>query len=159
MSETTTVPVARLETPIHEVVRDGLTISTDRKRLNLEFIHRSLTNCPWSQGISFEKVERAIQSSFCFGVYDGNTQVGFARVITDFVTFAYIGDFFIAESRRGRGLGKWLISTILACPEIAALQRKCIVTAEAHGLYREMGFMSVQRPAAYLELINKDAYK
>jgi len=160
MSDTSIASVPRLETPIHEFVRGGgLTISTDRKRLNLEFIHRSLTNCHWSKGISFEKVERSIQSSFCFGVYDGETQVGFARVITDFVTFAYIGDFFIAESHRGRGLGKWLISTILGCPEIAPLQRKCIVTAEAHGLYREMGFMSVQRPAAYLEVINEDAYK
>jgi GNAT superfamily N-acetyltransferase len=127
--------------------------------LDIDFIHRSLTHCPWSEGITRDKVERAIQNSFCFGVYDSATQVGFARVITDFVTFAYIGDFFITESHRGRGLGKWLIATILACPELAGLQRKCIVTAEAHGLYREMGFMSVQRPAAYLELINKDAYK
>lgn len=159
MADATAVVIAHMETPVREFVRDGFTISTDRKRLDIGFIHRSLTHCPWSEGISRDKVERAIQSSFCFGVYDGDTQVGFARVITDFVTFAFIGDFFITESHRGRGLGKWLISTILACPEIADLQRKCIVTAEAHGLYREMGFMSVQRPAAYLELINKDAYK
>lgn len=159
MTDTTAVVIAHMETPVREFVRDGFTISTDRKRLDIGFIHRSLTHCPWSEGISRDKVERAIQSSFCFGVHDGDTQVGFARVITDFVTFAFIGDFFITESHRGRGLGKWLISTILACPEIADLQRKCIVTAEAHGLYREMGFMSVQRPAAYLELINKDAYK
>ncbi len=159
MSDATTVRGAYLDTPLREFSRSTFTISTDRKRLNLEFIHRSLTNCPWSKGISFDKVARATETSFCFGVFDGDTQVGFARVITDFVTFAYIGDFFITESHRGRGLGKWLISTVLACPEIAELQRKCIVTAEAHGLYREMGFMSVQRPAAYLELINKDAYK
>lgn len=159
MTDTSTAVVAHLDTPFHEFVRDRYVISTDRKRLDIGFIYRSLTNCPWSKGISREKVERSIQSSFCFGVYDGDTQVGFSRVITDFVTFAYIGDFFIGESHRGRGLGKWLISTILACPEIADLQRKCIVTGEAHGLYREMGFMSAQRPAAYLELINKDAYK
>ncbi len=159
MTNTTTDVVAHLDTPLHEFVRDAYKISTDRKRLDIDFIYSSLTHCPWSQGISRDKVERAIQSSLCFGVYEGSTQVGFARVITDFVTFAYIGDFFIRESHRGRGLGKWLISTILECPELAGLQRKCIVTAEAHGLYREMGFMSVQRPAAYLELINKDAYK
>lgn len=159
MSDTTEISGAYMETPVHEFVRDHYRISTDRKRLDVAFIHRSLTNCPWSKGIPYEKVERSIQSSFCFGVYDGEAQVGFSRVITDFVTFAYIGDFFIIESYRGRGLGKWLISTILGCPEIAELPRKCIVTAEAHGLYREMGFMSVQRPAAYLELINKDAYK
>ena len=159
MSNTITSGIAHVETPLHEFVRDHFTISTDRNRLNLDWIHRSLASCPWSKGIPLDKVERSIQNSFCFGVYDGATQVGFGRVITDFVTFAYIGDFFIAESHRGRGLGKWLISTILACPELATLQRKCIVTSEAHGLYREMGFMSVQRPAAYLELINKDAYK
>jgi GNAT superfamily N-acetyltransferase len=159
MTDTSTIVVAHLDTPFHEFTRDGYVISTDRKRLDIGFIHSSLTHCPWSEGISREKVERSIHTSFCFGVYEGETQVGFSRVITDFVTFAYIGDFFITESHRGRGLGKWLISTILACPEIAPLQRKSIVTAEAHGLYRQMGFMSVQRPAAYLELINKDAYK
>ncbi len=159
MTNTPLAVIAYMETPVRQFARDSFTISTDRKRLDIPYIHHSLSHCPWSEGISREKVERAIQSSFCFGVYDGDTQVGFARVITDFVTFAYIGDFFISESHRGRGLGKWLISTILACPEIADLQRKCIVTAEAHGLYREMGFMSVQRPSAYLELINKDAYK
>jgi GNAT superfamily N-acetyltransferase len=159
MIDTSTTSVAHLDTPFHEFTRDHYVISTERKRLNLDFIHRSLTHCPWSEGISRDKVERSIQTSFCFGVYDRDAQIGFARVITDFVTFAYIGDFFIAGPHRGHGLGKWLISTILACPEIANLQRKCIVTAEAHGLYREMGFMSVQRPAAYLELINKDAYK
>ncbi|HEU5399991.1 MAG TPA: GNAT family N-acetyltransferase [Terriglobales bacterium] len=159
MTDASTALITHLDTPVHEFLRDGYVISTDRKKLDIDFIHHSLTHCPWSEGISRDKVERSIQNSFCFGVYEGNTQVGFGRVITDFVTFAYIGDFFIIGSHRGRGLGKWLISTILACPELAGLQRKCIVTAEAHGLYREMGFMSVQRPAAYLELINKDAYK
>lgn len=159
MTDTNAAVVAHLDTPLHEFTRDRYAISTDRKRLDIDFIYQSLTHCPWSKGISRDKVERSIHSSFCFGVYDGGTQVGFSRVITDFVTFAYIGDFFITESNRGHGLGKWLISTILACPELAGLQRKCIVTAEAHGLYRQMGFMSVQRPAAYLELINKDAYK
>ncbi len=159
MTNTTTSGIAYLDTPVREFVRDGFTISTDRKRLNTRWVHGFLTNCPWSKGIPLEKVERAIQTSFCFGMYEVDTPVGFARVITDFVTFAYIGDFFIAEPYRGRGLGKWLFSTILTCPDIVDLQRKCIVTAEAHGLYREMGFMAVQRPAAYLELINKDAYK
>jgi GNAT superfamily N-acetyltransferase len=122
-------------------------------------IHEFLTASPWAKGISRETVERALQTSFCFGVYEGDRQVGFARVITDFATFAYVCDFFIVESHRGRGLAKWLISSILECPDIRSLQRTCIVTAEAHGLYRQMGFMGVQRPDAYLELVNKDAYK
>ncbi len=150
---------AGLETPIREFRREGLLISTDRKRLDLAAVYSFLTAAPWCKGISRERVERAIQSSFCFGVYDADQQVGFARVITDFATFSYVCDFYISESHRGRGLAKWLISTILECPDIAGLQRTCIVTAEAHGLYRQMGFMGVQRPDAYLELVNKDAYK
>ena len=150
---------ARLEAPVREFHQSELLISTARERLDVAMIHEFLTASPWAKGISRETVERALQTSFCFGVYEGDRQVGFARVITDFATFAYVCDFFIVESHRGRGLAKWLISSILDCPEIHGLQRTCIVTAEAHGLYRQMGFMSVQRPDAYLELVNKDAYK
>ena len=150
---------ARLETPVREFHQSGLLISTARERLDVAMIHEFLTSSPWAQGISRETVERALQTSFCFGVYEGDRQVGFARVITDFATFAYVCDFFIVESHRGRGLAKWLISSILECPDIRCLQRTCIVTAEAHGFYRQMGFMGVQRPDAYLELVNKDAYK
>jgi GNAT superfamily N-acetyltransferase len=155
--ETTTT--ARLETPVREFRQNEFVISTDRERLDVGMVHVFLTTSPWAKGISRETVERALQTSFCFGVYQGKQQIGFARVITDFATFAYVCDFFISESHRGRGLAKWLISSILECPEIKLLQRTCIVTAEAHGLYRQMGFMSAQRPDAYLELINKDAYK
>ncbi len=150
---------AGLETPLREFRRDAFTITTDRKRLNFDFVYNFLATAPWCNGISRDRVEKAIQNSFCFGVYEGDQQVGFARVITDFATFSYVCDFFISESHRGRGLAKWLISTVLECPDIAALQRTCIVTAEAHGLYRQMGFMGVQRPDAYLEVLKKDAYK
>lgn len=153
------VLAAHLETPIREFHRDRFVISTDRKRLDVKMIHGFLTTSSWAKGISQELVERSIQNSFCFGVYEGDRQVGLARVITDFATFAYVCDFFILEWHRGRGLAKWLISSILECPEIASLRRKCIVTDDAHGLYRQMGFMSVRRPDAYLEVVNKDAYK
>ena len=154
-----TAITARLDTPVRELRQNEFAISTDRERLDVGMIHSFLTACLWAKGISREKVESALQTSFCFGVYDGTQQVGFARVITDFATFAYVCDFFISESHRGRGLAKWLISSILECPEIKPLQRTCIVAAEAHGLYRQMGFMGVQRPDAYLELVNRDAYK
>jgi len=150
---------ARLETPVREFRQNEFAISTGRERLDVSMIHGFLTTSPWAKGITREKIERALQTSFCFGLYDGAQQVGFARVITDFATFAYVCDFFISESHRGRGLAKWLISSILECPEIKQLQRICIVTAEAHGFYRRMGFMGVQRPDAYLELVNRDAYK
>jgi GNAT superfamily N-acetyltransferase len=150
---------AKLDTPVREFRNEGFLITTARERLDVAMIHEFLTASSWAKGISRETVEHALKTSFCFGVYEGERQVGFARVITDFATFAYICDFFIMESHRGRGLAKWLISSILECPEIHRLQRTCIVTAEAHGLYRQMGFMGVQRPDAYLELVNKDAYK
>jgi GNAT superfamily N-acetyltransferase len=154
-----TATSARLETPVREFRWKEFVISTDRERLDVNFIHEFLVTSPWAEDIPRAKVERALQTSFCFGVYADIRQVGFARVVTDFATFAYICDFFIAESHRGQGLAKWLISSILESPEIKPLQRTCIVTAEAHGLYRQMGFMSVQRPDAYLELVNRDAYK
>ena len=147
-----------LDTPVHEFHRDKYTISTDRARLKIPEIHGYLKTAPWAKGISREAVEKSIANSFCFGVFEGDKQVGMARVITDFVTFGYVCDFFILEPYRGLGLAKWLITTILECPEIVKLRRRCIVTHEAHGLYRAMGFMSAKRPDAYLELVNKDAY-
>lgn len=159
MSASGTTVTGHLDTPVREFHREQYTISTDRKRLDIGTIHEYLKTAPWAKGISREAVEKAIGNSFCFGVYEGQKQVGMARVITDFVTFGYVCDFFILEPYRGRGLAKWLITTILECPEIAKLRRRCIVTDEAHGLYRAMGFMSVKRPDAYLELVNKDAYK
>src|SRR5512132_3831498 len=141
-----TVTPAHLETPLREFQRDQYTISTDRKRRDVGTIHGFLETCAWSKGITRQAVEKSIANSFCFGVYEGEKQAGFARVITDFVTFAYVCDFFIFEPYRGLGLAKWLITTILECPEIAKLRRRCIVTHEAHGLYRQMGFMSAKRP-------------
>lgn len=159
MSGTGNSALGYFETPIREFRRDNYTISTDRKRLNIGAIHGFLTSSYWAKGISRETVEKSIANSFCFGVFEGETQVGFARVITDFVSFAYVCDFFILEPYRGRGLAKWLITTILECPDIVKVRRRCIVTHEAHGLYRQMGFMSATRPEAYMELVNKDAYQ
>lgn len=159
MSETAGIATSYLDTPLREFHRESFTISTDRTRLELGAIHDFLKSSYWAKGISRAAVEKSIANSFCFGVYEGEKQVGFARVITDFVSFAYVCDFFIFEPYRGRGLAKWLITTILECPEIAKLRRRCIVTHEAHGLYRQMGFMSAKRPEAYLELVNKDAYQ
>jgi hypothetical protein len=88
--------------------KDGFTLSTDPARLDLEVIHSFLRNCYWAKGIPRETVARSIENSLCFGVYEGSSQVGFARVISDFATYAYIGDVFILESHRGRGLSQWM---------------------------------------------------
>jgi GNAT superfamily N-acetyltransferase len=159
MNGTASSGLSYFETPIREFHRDNYTISTDRKRLDIGPIHGFLTASYWARGISREAVEKSIANSFCFGVFEGENQVGFARVITDFVSFAYVCDFFILEPYRGRGLAKWLITTVLECPDIVNVRRRCIVTHEAHGLYRQMGFMSATRPEAYLELVNKVAYQ
>ena len=159
MSEAVIPATGQIGTPIHEFRRDQYTISTDRARLDVTAIHQFLNGCPWASGISYETVQKSIANSFCFGVYEGEKQVGMARVVTDFATFAYVCDFFILEPYRGRGLAKWLITTVLECPELSNLRRRCIVTHEAHGLYRQMGFMSAKMPEAYLELVKPDAYK
>jgi GNAT superfamily N-acetyltransferase len=120
-------------------------ISTDRDRLDLPRVHRFLsTEAYWSPGVSFETVERSVQGSLPFGVYaaDG-TQVGFARVVTDRATFAWLADVYIEAEHRGHGLGKRLVAFILGHPELQGLRRWLLATADAHGLYRQFGFDGV----------------
>ena len=131
--------------------RGEYTISSDPERLDLEVVHDFLTNSYWAKGISEELVRRSIEHSLCFGVYHEQTQVGFARVITDRATFAYLADVFIVEQHRGRGLGKWLIGTIVAHPELSGLRRWILVTRDAHDLYRQYGFMPLRNPERFME--------
>jgi GNAT superfamily N-acetyltransferase len=138
--------------------RDGFLITTDRARLNLDVIHGFLTNCYWCKGISRELVARSIEHSLCFGIYDKDAQVGFARVISDFATHAYIGDVFVLESYRGRGLSKWLMECILRHPQLQGLRRWSLVTGDAHGLYSQFGFTPLQAPERWMEIHNLDVY-
>jgi GNAT superfamily N-acetyltransferase len=135
------------------------TISTDASRLNLEFIYRFLTSCYWAEGIPREIVQRSIENSICFGVFHGDEQVGFARVVTDRATYAYIGDVFIIDSHRGRGLGKKLMNAIMQHPELQHLRRWSLVTADAHGLYAQLGFTPLANPQRYMEIYDADVYK
>jgi GNAT superfamily N-acetyltransferase len=132
------------------------TISTDRSRFDLEMIYRFLTTCYWALGIPRETVQRSIDHALCFGVFDGEQQVGFARVITDRATYAYIGDVFILESHRGRGLAKRLMQAIMEHPDLQGLRRWSLVTNDAHGLYRQFGFGPLAAPHRYMELANLD---
>ena len=119
-------------------------ISTDKTRLDLEMIHDFLTNRSyWSAGVPFSVVEKSIENSLCFGVYDQGRQVGFGRVVTDFATIAYVGDVFILEHYRGRGLGKKLVKTIMDHPELQGLRLWLLATKDAHDLYRKYGFQKV----------------
>ena len=125
-------------TGIQEYRKEQFLISTDRAKLDLDSIHAFLSRSFWdSEGISRETVERAIRSSLCFGVYDGQQQIGFARVVTDAATFAYLCDDYILESYRGRGLGKWLMECILSHPELQGLHRWVVVTRYAR-LYQKV---------------------
>lgn len=131
-----------------EYHREQYTISTDNSRLNIDFTHDYLSNHSyWAQGRPRDVVEKAIANSLNFGVYDGETQVGFARVVTDYATFAWLCDVFIAEVYQGGGLGKWLVSTILTHPELEQLKYWILATRDAHGLYRKYGgFEQIRSP-------------
>lgn len=126
---------------IQEYHRDNFLISTDPDRLDLDTIHHYLAHeSYWAQGVARETVARSLAHSLCFGVYDGDQQIGLARVITDHATFAYVADVFILEAYRGQGLGKWLVECLLAHPECQGLRKWTLDTEDAHGLYEPFGF-------------------
>src|SRR6202048_3778160 len=123
----------------------GFLISTNRGLLDLDVIRGFLTNSYWAKGISREVVARSIEHSLCFGIYDAKgSQVGFARVISDRATYAYLGDLFVLESHRGRGLSKWLMECIVRHPALQNLRCWILLTRDAHALYSQFGFTPVR---------------
>jgi GNAT superfamily N-acetyltransferase len=139
--------------------RGEFTISTDRARLDLSRIHDFLTNCYWAKGIPKQIVARSIERSLCFGIYnEKGAQIGFARVISDNATFAYIGDVFVLEPYRGRGLSKWLMQCIKDHPQLQGLRRWCLVTRDAHELYSQFGFKPLASPDRWMELRDAEVY-
>jgi len=143
------------------VHRDGYTISTDPTRLDLDAIHAFLsTDSHWALGIPKDVVAKSIAHSLPLGLYapDG-AQVGFARVITDYATFAYICDVYVLDGHRGRGLGAWLTETVLALPELQAIRRWMLATKTAHGLYEKFGFAVPQWANAYMDIVRPDMYR
>ena len=104
-------------------------------------------------------LEKAIKNSFCFGVFQNDEQVAFARVITDFATFAYLSDVFVVPGHRGRGVSKLMMKTILAHPELQGLRRFMLATRDAHGLYGQFGFKPLSNPADFLSIYNPDVYR
>jgi GNAT superfamily N-acetyltransferase len=131
----------------------GFSISTDKNKLDVSLIHDYLTNDSyWAQGITIEKVTAAIEGSMTFGVYHHKNQIGFARVITDKATFAYIADVFILPEFRGKGLSKWLMQTIITHPDLQNFRRWMLATADAHGLYSQFGFTQITSPDRWMEI-------
>jgi GNAT superfamily N-acetyltransferase len=142
---------------------DEYEISTDKKRLDHAMIHDFLANeSYWAKGIPLEVMEKSIKNSLCFGVYHQGRQVGFARVVTDYATTAYVGDVFVIESYRGRGLGKRLIKAIVDHPELEGLRLWFLGTRDAHDLYRKYGFKKVTETPAMerlMAILNPEVYK
>ncbi len=158
-------------------------ISTDKLLLDVDTIHEFLRSCYWSPGIARVRVERGIENSMCFGVYERVQardaknepefthrqpprsgrgllkQIGFARVITDKASYGYIADVFILEEYRGRGLSKRLMRAIVEHPELRGLRRLCLMTRDAHGLYSQFGFAAMPDPSRYMEIVDRESYK
>ena len=162
------------ELEIAESRRGEFLISTDPRRLDLDAIHQFLTNSYWAKGIPREVVARSIAHSLCFGIYDegraqlphpagparsGAPQVGFARVISDFATVAYLADVFVLEAYRGRGLSQWMMQSIVEHPRLEGLRSWILRTRDAHGLYTKFGFRPVKAPERYMELDRADIYQ
>jgi GNAT superfamily N-acetyltransferase len=143
-----------------EYRRGEFLISTSRERLDLDVVHGFLTKCYWAKGIPREIVARSIEHALCFGIYNGEgAQVGFARVISDFATIAYVGDVFVLETHRGQGLGKWLMQCITQHPALQNLRRWILTTRDAHGLYSQVGFTPVKAPERFMELHRPNVYE
>jgi GNAT superfamily N-acetyltransferase len=145
---------------MQEWQRDPYLISTDNQRLDLATIHRFLTeDSYWAEGIPLETVERAIEHSLNFGLYKQDQQIGFARVVTDYATFAYLADVFVLEPFRGQGLSKWLLDVITTHPQLQGLRRWLLGTKDAHGLYHQFGFTDLVAPERHMERLVPDIYK
>ena len=139
--------------------QNNLIVSTDPARQDVDAIHAYLKGAYWCENIPREIVERAVRNSLCFGLFDGPTQIGLARVVTDYATYAYLCDVYVLESHRGRGLGKWLIECVMAHPQLQGLRRFNLATRDAHELYTQFGFQPLAKPESFMERHKPDIYK
>jgi GNAT superfamily N-acetyltransferase len=133
-------------------------VTTDPARIDREMVYGFLSRSYWARGIPRDVLERALANSLCFSVFDGETQVGFARVATDRATFAYLADVFVLPAHRGRGLSKLLMETIVAHPDLQGLRRWVLVTRDAHGLYARYGFTPLAKVDGYMERWDPEVY-
>jgi GNAT superfamily N-acetyltransferase len=141
---------------IREWTRGEYTISSDRQRLDIDVIHGFLSASYWAQGRTRERVTQSIEHSLPFGLYHGEEQVGFARVLTDYVVLAFLADVFVLESHRGKGLGRWLVEVVTDLPELRPIRRWLLGTRDAHDLYRQFGFVE-PKPNVLMERVDVDS--
>ena len=134
-------------------INKGFSISTDQTLLDIDLIYKYLdTDSYWANGIPFEKLERSIKNSLCFGLYFEQKQIGFARVVTDNAIFAYLADVFVLPEHRKKGLSKWLMQTIMAHPDLQGMRRWMLATVDAHGLYAQFGFTELNNPERWMQI-------
>jgi GNAT superfamily N-acetyltransferase len=139
--------------------RDGILLSTDPARVDRALVHRWLSEeSYWARGIPREVFDRSLDHALPFGLYEGGAQVGFARVVSDYATVAYVGDVFVLEPWRGRGLARWMMECMVGLPRLAGLRRWFLLTRDAHALYRQVGFTALASPDRWMERHQPDPY-
>ena len=131
--------------------REAYLVTTDKARLDLSLVHSFLKTSYWAGGIPAEVVRRSVENSLTFGLFRDDEQVGFARVVTDYATFAYLADVFVLEPHRGQGLGKWMMEVVFSHPELQGLRRWMLATRDVHGLYRKYEFAELEEPQIFME--------
>ena len=137
-----------------EYKRDNFSISDDPVKLDIDAICDFLSRAYWADTRPREVIEKSIQFSLNFGVYDGEKQIGYARVVTDRAIFAYLCDVFIHEDYRGQDLGKWMMECVMSHPDLQSMKRWCLLTRDAHGLYRQFGFTELNDPSRWMEKLD-----
>lgn len=141
------------------IEKNQFTITTEKEKFDVEFIHSFLTRSYWAEGISKEVIKRSIDGALCFGLFENDKQIGFARTITDKATFAYLADVFIVEEYRGRGLSKWLMEVLMSHPSLQGLRRMMLATKDAHGLYEKFGFTALNNVDRWMQINDPNVYK
>lgn len=137
----------------------NIVVSTDKERIDFELTYQCIANCYWAKGIPRNIFEKSFRNALCFGVYKNEKQIGFARVISDYSTFAYLADVFIVEMERGKGYSKLLLDVIMEHPELQGLRRFCLVTRDAQGLYKKYGFELLKQPENWMEIKKANIYQ
>lgn len=145
---------------IIEITFDNFTITTDKSKMDIDAIHDFLSNYSgWSNGIPFDRVKTSIDNSLNFGLFHNHSQIGFARVISDFSTIAYLGDIYVLDNYRGQGLSKKLMKAVMEHPNLQGLRRWILLTSTADWLYEKYGFKKLPKPEIYMELFDSNVYK
>ena len=138
---------------------NGLKISDKYEDMKLDVIHEFISHSYWAKGIPLKTLKRALKNSLCFGVFtEANSQVAFARMVTDYATYAYLADVFVVEEYRNKGVARWLIGEILEHHQLQGLRRISLATKDAHGLYKQFGVKELANPGIFMELMDPDVY-